>query len=78
MTAEQFGDRLRDLRERRGLSRRELSVMIPVSQATLAGWEQGRNMPGLDMAAIIADFFGVSLDYLAGRAAIPYNAPKRQ
>ncbi|MBE6560544.1 MAG: helix-turn-helix transcriptional regulator [Ruminococcaceae bacterium] len=63
-----LSQRLRELREATGLSQKELSKKISVSAASIGYYENGDRIPGLDVAAELADFFGVSLDYLAGRS----------
>lgn len=62
-----FPDRLRGLRERRGISRRTLSELCGLPHDTIRRFERGEMLPSLDAAAEIANFFDVSLDWLAGR-----------
>ena len=62
-----FPRRLQALRERRRISRRVLSELCGLSRGAISRYERGERMPALDDAAQIADFFGVSLDYLVGR-----------
>lgn len=66
-TPENFGARLRYLREKRQVSRRVLADLIGLSRNSVAQYERGERMPDLATAARIADHFGVSLDDLAGR-----------
>lgn len=63
-----LSQRLRMLRESAGLSQKALSEKTSVSSASIGYYENGDRFPGLDIAAELADFFGVSLDYLAGRS----------
>lgn len=63
-----LSQRLRELRESMGLSQKALSEKISVSAASIGYYENGDRIPGLDVAAELANFFGVSLDYLAGRS----------
>lgn len=65
-----FSDRLRELRLEKGYSQATLSQKItnlgqPLSEAALAKYESGRTIPNLQVAAYLADYFGVSIDYLA-------------
>lgn len=62
-----FAIRLKRLRERRRISRRVLSELCGLSKNMIAIYEQGERKPRLDDAVQLADFFGVSLDYLVGR-----------
>ncbi|PKL00040.1 MAG: XRE family transcriptional regulator [Tenericutes bacterium HGW-Tenericutes-1] len=61
-------NRLKQEREKRDLSQRELSQMINVSQQTIGSWETGRTEPNSDTLQQLANFFGVSVDYLLGRS----------
>jgi XRE family transcriptional regulator, regulator of sulfur utilization len=63
------GERLRRLRQARGLSQSELAKAAGVPVGTLRGWEYGRRTPLLDAAARLADALGCTLDELAGRTA---------
>lgn len=65
-----FPQRLQRLRERRKISRRVLSELCGLSKSAVSRYERGERMPGLDDAVQLADFFGVSLDYLVGREKI--------
>lgn len=60
--------RIRDLREDSDLRQKDLAAQLSVDQSTYSDYENGRiNIP-LDMLIKIADFYNVSLDYLAGRS----------
>lgn len=58
--------RLRELREQRGISQKELGQMFDVKQNTISNWENGTRDPDTTTLAKLADFFDVSLDYLLG------------
>ncbi|MBQ8522480.1 MAG: helix-turn-helix transcriptional regulator [Clostridia bacterium] len=61
-----FAQRLKELRLENELSQNQLSKQLGVSQAAINKWEKGIIIPTLDSAVIVAKFFGVSIDYLAG------------
>ena len=65
---EEFPTRLQRLRERRRISRRVLSELCGLSKNMIARYERGERLPSIKDAAALADFFGVSLDYLCGRS----------
>ncbi len=69
MTKKNFLDnnRLKELREMSGVSQRFLAVSTGIKQANLCRWENGQNKPNIEDCWRLADFFGVSLDYLCGR-----------
>ena len=61
---EQFPERLKKLRERRRISRRVLSELCGLSKNMVARYERGERLPSIEEAALLADFFGVTLDDL--------------
>ena len=64
---ERFAKRLRELRDEKGLSLSSLANTIGVTGAILSMYENCKRAPTLPILLELADFFGVSLDYLAGR-----------
>ena len=62
-----FAERLLDLRKSKGLSQAELSKKLDVSVSVICYWETDRSEPTAPNLDKIADFFGVSVDYLLGR-----------
>lgn len=58
--------RLKKLREEQGLSQEGLGLRLNVSQSTVSAYEVGERTPDLETLIAIAQFFGVSLDYLVG------------
>lgn len=63
-----FPRQLRTLRERKMVSRRVLSELCGLSKNMIARYERGERIPSLADAAVLADFFDVTLDDLWGRA----------
>ena len=61
-----FSERLKELRQEKGLSQRALARELKVSQAAIARWEAGLQIPTIEIAMVIAKYFGVSSDYLIG------------
>jgi transcriptional regulator with XRE-family HTH domain len=66
-TTEIIGKKLTDLRLRHGYTQAELSERIRVAQTTYAGYERGRSEPSINTLITLADIYGTSLDFLAGR-----------
>ena len=64
---EQFSARLRELREQKRMSRRVLAELCGLSKNMVSRYERGERVPNIDEAARVADFFGVTIDYLCGR-----------
>lgn len=52
------------LLQKHGLTSYKLSQLIGVSQSTLSDWKRGRSTPKQDKLQKIADYFGVTVDYL--------------
>lgn len=48
------GRRIREMREEAGMSQVELAAALGVPQATLSGWETGRNRPAAAVLARVA------------------------
>jgi len=65
-----LGERLRMLRKEKGLTQEELGRIIGVEKSTISYYESNRSTPNDEIKAKLADFFGVSLDYLLGRTDI--------
>ena len=67
--------KLRDLREDHDLSQAQLAAILRVHQTTYSDYELGRlNVPVAVLHAL-ADYYGVSVDYLLGRTEekVPYK-----
>lgn len=60
-------NKIADLRKNEGLSQRQLAKIVNTSQANLSRWEQGLNEPSIMECWKLADYFGVSIDFLCGR-----------
>lgn len=59
------------LRKEKGISQKEAAERLGVSQALLSHYEKGIRECGLEFVVRVADFYGVSTDYLLGRTADP-------
>ena len=64
---ERFPDRLRRLRERRGISRRTLSELCGLHPDAIRRYETGTAKPGMDALITMAEMLEVSIDYLVGK-----------
>lgn len=56
--------RLKALRERAELLQRDVAEKIDVAPMVLCGYEKGRTTPCLRMFVKLAEFYGVTLDFL--------------
>lgn len=62
----QYSQRLRDLREDYDKSQAEIAEVIGTSQSYYAQYENGKRSLPIERAIILAKYYNVSLDYLAG------------
>ncbi len=60
--------RLKELREEKGLTQKEVADAVGGTQSNLAKWEKEKIQPAADMIIKLADFFGVTTDYFLGRS----------
>lgn len=62
----ELSDRLSALRKEKGLTLRELAEQVGITAAALSSYEKGQKEPSLGYAKKLAQYYGVSLDYLCG------------
>ena len=63
--------RLRKCREDKSLTRPQVCELTGIPMKTLTGWELDKGLPRLDKAGILAELYGVSVDYILGRTDNP-------
>ena len=66
-----LANKLKALREKKGMSQAELARVLDVAQQTVASWERENSSPNYDILLKIAAFFHVSTDELLGRDEPP-------
>lgn len=57
---------INDLRKKSGLSQKEFADLFNVHQTAVSQWETGKTTPDKETLIKIANYFGVSIDYLLG------------
>lgn len=62
-----IGHKLANLREKKGLSQAALAEKIGKSQSSIAMWETNKRRVPDEALKELADFYGVTIDYLMGR-----------
>lgn len=74
-----LGEIIEELRLDRGLHQKDLGDFLNVSVATISHYETSTNMPDAITLSRIADYFGVSTDYLLNRTRLKmdWNTFKR-
>lgn len=60
-------ERMRTLRTELKETQKQVAEAIGITDRQYQRFESGVNLPGFDNLCALADHFGVSLDYLAGR-----------
>lgn len=71
-------NRIRDLREDRDLRQSDLAEQTGIDQRTISNYETGKTSPDAYALIKLADFFGVSIDYLVGRVKYDYYTSKKK
>ena len=66
-------ERIRLLRENKGISQQSLADRIGCTQPTIHKYEDGSNEPDIQTLRLLADFFDTSVDYLIGHTDIPHK-----
>lgn len=67
MTGDTMYSRIRDLREDKDLTQREIAQMLGMSQTGYSKYETGENDIPTQILIKLADFYGTSVDYILGR-----------
>lgn len=68
------GSRLKKLREKYNLTQKQLGEKINVSEQAIANYESNRRDPDDFLKIKIANFFGVTVDYLLGNETFNLNS----
>ena len=61
-----LGQRLKELREERGLTQKQLSAKLGLNSVTYLHYEKAQREPPLAVLVQMAQFFEVTTDYLLG------------
>lgn len=70
-----FADRVKKLRTDRGLTKAQLAKAMHLDPSAVSRWELGENYAPQSMVISLANYFGVSTDYLLGRTDDPRPFP---
>lgn len=63
-----FANRLISLRKERGLSQEDIGKLINKKRSTVSGYETEGKEPDIETLCFLAEYFGVSTDYLMGKS----------
>lgn len=64
-----FAERLTMLRKTKGIPLKEVAGHVRVAVSTMSNYETGVHQPDFDTLCKLADYYGVSTDYLLGRSS---------
>ena len=59
-----FGEVLKKLRKHQAINQVDLAANVELDRSAIANYERGHRLPSIEVLVDIAEFFGVSLDYL--------------
>lgn len=62
-----LAERLRECRKKKGTTQWEVAVYCDITETAYQNYENRLRLPRIDILVRIADYYGVSLDYLTGR-----------
>ena len=60
----EFHEKLKELRNAKGISQAKLAADIHISRSAVAKWENGLGLPNDESLKMLADYFGVTVDEL--------------
>ena len=63
-------NRIKELRESKGMTQVRLSIELEVSQETVSAYEKGKHYPSVDVLLKMSDIFDSSIDYILGLSDI--------
>ncbi|MBQ9973994.1 MAG: helix-turn-helix transcriptional regulator [Oscillospiraceae bacterium] len=63
-----FGERLKLLRQERKVQQKQLAELLGITVRGYQFYESESNEPSIKVLIALADFYGVSIDYLVGRS----------
>lgn len=59
-------DRLKEIREERNLTQKDIAKTLEVDRSTYAGWETGKDTIPLRRLNKLSDYYKISVDYMTG------------
>jgi len=66
-----FSLRISELRKKKGVTQSEIAEILNVTNKAYSAYERQRNQMNHEMLCRLADYYGVSTDYLLGRDVTP-------
>ena len=72
-----LGTRIKELRDKKGLTQAQLGELLGVVKTTISQYESGDRTPDAAKLEKLADIFDTSVDYLLGREDKSANVPEK-
>lgn len=69
--------RLKDLREDKDMTQKEIGKLLETTQKQYSRWETGQSEIPFHNIIKLAKFYNISIDYIAGITNTPYPLPKK-
>ncbi len=66
-----YQNRLKDIREDRDLKQSDIAKLLDTTQEQISKYETGKQLMGIDKYIKLAQFYNISIDYLAGLTDTP-------
>lgn len=63
-----IGDKLKLLITEKGIQQKDLANLLQTTPQTISRYVKGEREPNIEILKQLADYFNVTLDYLAGRS----------
>ena len=73
-----FPERLKQLKSENNTTQKEIAKAANISDRAYRNLESGVSIPNMDTLILLANFYHVSMDYLAGRTDDPTFNPEKQ
>lgn len=73
-----YFQRLRDLREDKDMTQKQISAVLGIQQTVYSRYERGFQTIPVEHLLKLADFYDTSTDYILGRTLIKEPYPKKK
>lgn len=77
MTTKDYGNRLRELREKKGLTQLQMQMKTGIDQSEISKMERGERQPTLDQAFMFSEFFETNVEYICMYTDDPTPFPRK-
>lgn len=73
-----FANRLKALRKERERRQEDMAKLLNIQRSTYGEYERGKIMPPIDKIKTLADYFGVSVDWLMGNTNFKTHSERNE